>query len=107
MGMYNHSTLLWIEHFRRCIPMAERNQLVLSHGGKWIVKSEGSKTVSSEHETKREAIDAARELASRNVVALRVHGKSGQTFYSSPLRGKLTDDEVRAAVRKEADAHGN
>lgn len=80
--------------------MAGKNLHVVLQRGKWALMNEGSTTVSAEHDSKREAIDAARELAARKGVGLRIHGKTGQTFYSSPLRGRVTDDEVRSAIRK-------
>lgn len=86
--------------------MAGRNLHVVFHRDKWVLRNEGSTAVSSEHDTKREAIDAAREIAARKGVGLRIHGKPGQVFHSSPLRGRLTDDEVRSAIRKMAGTQG-
>jgi len=36
---------------------------VVPHDGSWAVKREGNERASSTHKTQREAIDAARELA--------------------------------------------
>jgi hypothetical protein len=79
--------------------MPAKNQHVVPHGDKWAVKSEGSRRVTSVFETKREAIDAGRELAERYGQELLVHGKSGQIFRSNDSPGVLSEKMIRDAVR--------
>lgn len=79
--------------------MPAKNQHVVPYGDKWAVKSEGSRRVTSVFETKREAIDAGRELAERYGQELLVHGKSGQIFRSNDSPGILSEKTIRDAVR--------
>lgn len=79
--------------------MPARNQHVVPYGDKWAVKSEGSRRVTSVFETKREAIDAGRELADRYGLQLLVHGKNGQIFRSNDSPGVLSEKTIRDAVR--------
>jgi len=58
--------------------MTKRNQHVVPHGDKWAVKSEGSRRPSSVHDTQREAIERARELARNQQVELFVHRRDGR-----------------------------
>jgi hypothetical protein len=80
--------------------MAFRNQHVVPHGDKWAVRSEGSERFSAIFETKREAIDNAREIASRSGTELLVHGRNGQVFRSVDAPGRLSEQTIRKVVRK-------
>ena len=82
--------------------MSNRNQHVIPHDGKWALKSERSKRVSSVFPTKREAIDAAREIARKEGGVLFVHGPTGQIFQHVVELDPVNDDEIREAVRKAA-----
>lgn len=55
--------------------------------------------MTSVFETKREAIDAGRELADRYGQELLVHGKNGQIFRSNDSPGVLSEKTIRDAVR--------
>jgi len=76
-----------------------KNQHVVPHGEGWAIQGEGSKQVTSVFHTKREAIDKAQEIASQSGVELLVHGPNGQIFRSVDIPGRLTDTEIRDAVR--------
>ena len=80
--------------------MGQRNQHVVPHNGEWALKSEGSGSLSSVFSTKREAIDAAREIARKKGGTLYVHGPTGQVFQHVEVLGPINDDEIREAVRK-------
>lgn len=75
----------------------------MPHEGKWAVQSEGSKAVSSVYRTKQDAIDAAREIASREGASFLVHGKTGQIFYPSKVQGRLRDEEIRNVIRESSE----
>jgi 2-keto-3-deoxy-L-rhamnonate aldolase RhmA len=80
--------------------MAGNAQHVILHDGKWAVKEEGRARKVSVFETKREAIDAAREIARLQGSNVVIHGKAGQIFsWKSEIPSRLNEDEVRAAVR--------
>ncbi len=55
-----------------------KNQHVVPHEGKWAVKSEDKKTVTSVHATQQEAIDAAKKIAEREQGEVVIHGRDGQ-----------------------------
>ncbi len=55
-----------------------RNQHVVPHDGSWAVRAEGASRVTSTHNTQREAIDRAREIARNQESELLVHGRNGQ-----------------------------
>lgn len=80
--------------------MPSKNQHVVLHGDKWAVQNEGSKKVTSVYDTKQSAIDAAREIAHRNGVAVLIHGRSGQIFRKNEAPSRFTEDEIRVAVRE-------
>lgn len=54
------------------------NQHVVPHKDGWAVKPEGGERASSVHETQREAIQQAREIAQNQHSELFVHGRGGQ-----------------------------
>lgn len=69
---------------------AKKNQHVVPRDGEWAVRSEGSNRVTSVHNTRREAIDAARELARNQASELVIHGRDGRvrerdSYSSDPL----------------------
>lgn len=55
-----------------------RNQHVVPHPRGWAVKSAGSERASSLHDTQREAIDRARDVARNERSELFVHGRDGR-----------------------------
>lgn len=54
------------------------SQHVVPHDGKWAVRAEGAERATSVHDTQREAIDAAREIARRQGTELLIHGEDGK-----------------------------
>jgi hypothetical protein len=87
--------------------MATRNQHVILHEGKWAVQSEGSRKIASVYDTKQKAIDAAREIASREGVDVLVHGRTGQIFRKPAAPSRFTEDEIRVAIRELASKSRN
>lgn len=79
--------------------MAGKNQHVVPHNGKWAVRVEGSKRVSSVYDTKQEAIDAARSIARIQAGKIVVHGRSGQIFQKSDAQSRVREDKIREVVR--------
>lgn len=60
------------------MPLAKRNVHVVLHKDmKWAVMREGGSRSRSKHETKEEAIMAAREMAQRDRVELVIHNRDG------------------------------
>jgi len=55
-----------------------RNQHVVPHPRGWAVKPAGSGRASSLHDTQREAIDRARDVARNQKSELLVHGRDGR-----------------------------
>jgi uncharacterized protein YdaT len=55
-----------------------RNQHVVPHPDGWAVKPAGGERASSIHDTQRQAIDRAREIARTQGVELFIHGKDGR-----------------------------
>lgn len=55
-----------------------RNQHVVPHPHGWAVKPAGSDRASSLHDTQREAIDRARDVARNQKSELLVHGRDGR-----------------------------
>ncbi|SFC35477.1 hypothetical protein SAMN05443252_10319 [Bacillus sp. OV322] len=56
-----------------------KNQHVTPHpGGGWQVKAEGDKRPSGVTDTKKEAVDMAREISKDEKSELFIHGKDGQ-----------------------------
>lgn len=76
-----------------------KNQHVLLQNGKWAVKTEGSTLPTAVYNSKQEAIDAARKMASANGRNLLVHGRSGQILRGSVAPTTLNEDKLRAAIR--------
>ena len=58
--------------------MSKRNQHVVPHPGGWAIKPEAGKRPSSVHDTQREAIDRAREIARNQGTELFIHGRDGR-----------------------------
>jgi hypothetical protein len=56
----------------------KKNQHVVSSGDKWAVKGEKNAKASSLHETQKEAISAARQIAMNNHSELIIHGRDGK-----------------------------
>jgi hypothetical protein len=54
------------------------NQHVVPAGGRWGIRGEGNSRLTSVHDTKQEAVDAARTIAHNQHTELIVHGASGQ-----------------------------
>lgn len=55
-----------------------KNQHVVPHDGDWAIRGEGNERVTSVHDTQREAIDAAREIARNQQSELLIHGRDGR-----------------------------
>jgi hypothetical protein len=55
-----------------------KNVNVVPHGGKWAVKTDGSKRADSVFDTQKQAINRGRGLAQRNESEFRIHGKDGR-----------------------------
>lgn len=53
-------------------------QHVIPHEGGWAVRGEGNSRATSIHNTQREAIEAAREIARNQNGQLLIHGRNGQ-----------------------------
>ena len=58
--------------------MTKRNQHVVPHDGDWAVKPAGGSKASSVHDTQRDAIDKARDIARNQGTELFIHGKDGR-----------------------------
>ena len=58
--------------------MARRNQHVVPHGDGWAVRPEHGQRASSVHDTQRDAIEAAREIARNQESELFIHGRNGR-----------------------------
>lgn len=57
--------------------MMRKNQHVVPHAGRWAVRGEGNGRATSVHDTQREAIRCAREIAQRERAELVIHGRDG------------------------------
>ena len=55
-----------------------KNQHVVPHDGDWAVRGEGNERATSVHDTQREAIDVAREIARNQQSELFIHGRNGR-----------------------------
>lgn len=55
-----------------------RNQHVTPKGDKWQVKGAGNEKATSIHDTQKEAIDVARNIARNQNSELFIHGKNGR-----------------------------
>ncbi|MGH6897662.1 MAG: DUF2188 domain-containing protein [Geminicoccaceae bacterium] len=58
--------------------MTKKAQHVVPHDWGWAVKPAGGSRASSVHDTQREAIDRAREVARNQGSELFVHGRDGR-----------------------------
>ncbi|TAJ07582.1 MAG: DUF2188 domain-containing protein [Nitrospirae bacterium] len=58
--------------------MAKHNQHVVPHPDGWAVKPAGGDRASSVHDTQREAIERAREIAQNQGTELFIHDRGGQ-----------------------------
>ena len=58
--------------------MSGRNQHVVPHGRSWAVRGEGNERVTSIHDTQREAVERAREIAGNQRSELLIHGRDGR-----------------------------
>jgi hypothetical protein len=58
--------------------MAGKNQHVVPHADGWAVRGAGNSRATSVHETQRQAMDAARDIARNQQSELLVHGRNGQ-----------------------------
>ena len=58
--------------------MAKKNQHVVPLGNGWAVKGAGNERFTVITETKREAVEAARDIARNNHSELFIHGKDGR-----------------------------
>lgn len=54
------------------------NQHVVPHGNGWAVKGEGNSRATAITNTKREAIDRAREISQNQNTELVIHNRNGQ-----------------------------
>ncbi len=54
------------------------HHVVPNHDGGWDVKRGGGQRATSHHKTKRDAIDAGRELSRNQGTDLRIHNKNGR-----------------------------
>lgn len=55
-----------------------KNQHVVPHNGEWGVRGEGNKRITSTHDTQKEAIQAARDIAINNKSEVVIHRPNGQ-----------------------------
>lgn len=78
--------------------MAKNLHVVLKDEG-WAVVSETNGKSASTFANKREAIDAAREIAKDRGAELVVHGRDGQALRSSDTPTTLSENRIRDAVR--------
>ena len=58
--------------------MPGKNQHVVPHEGKWVVKGEGNQRATSIHDTQAAVTERAREIARRQNSELMVHGRDGE-----------------------------
>jgi len=63
------------------------HHVVPNSGGGWDVKRGGASRASSHHETKREAIDAGRNLSRNQSTELLIHNKNGRISSSDSHGG--------------------
>lgn len=55
-----------------------KNQHVVPHNNNWAVKGENNSKVTSIHNTQREAIEQARNIAQNQKAGLFIHGENGR-----------------------------
>ena len=58
--------------------MTKKNQHVVPHASGWAVRGAGNERATSVHDTQREAISAAREVAIRQGSEMLIHGENGR-----------------------------
>lgn len=58
--------------------MTKKNQHVVPNGDGWGVRGEGNERLTSRHRTQGEAIDAARDIATRNRSEVVIHRPDGR-----------------------------
>ncbi len=51
---------------------------VVPHGDKWAVRGEGNERATSVHDTQRQAIEVARQIARNQESELFIHGEDGR-----------------------------
>src|SRR5689334_9436971 len=107
--------LAWTD--KNCMPKRTTLHVVLRNEG-WVVRKEGSSRAVSTHNTQREAIDAAREVARSKHGELIIHRRDGRVadryrYNSDPLPPKSArkvlfhhslDDNARRAIQATVDA---
>lgn len=79
--------------------MGAKTQHVIPYRGKWAVKSERARTVHQVFDRKRDAIDAAHDIARAKGGDVLVHGKNGQPFFESVMKSTIDEQRIRAALR--------
>lgn len=58
--------------------MSKRNQHIVPHADGWAVRGAGNRQVTSIHQTQREAIEAARDIARTQRSEMFIHGENGR-----------------------------
>lgn len=58
--------------------MSAKNQHVVPHHGGWAVKGAGNQRATSVHDTQRQAIGAARDIARKQQSDLIIHRRNGR-----------------------------
>ena len=58
--------------------MSGKNQHVVPHANGWAVRGAGNSRATSVHDTQRDAIGAARDIAQHQHSELLIHGRNGQ-----------------------------
>lgn len=58
--------------------MSKKNQHVVPHSDGWAVRGAGNQRVTSIHNTQREAIGAARDIARNQGSEMFIHGENGR-----------------------------
>ncbi len=71
------------------------NQHVVPHGGKWAVRGEGNDRLTSIHDTQKDALDAARQIAINQRAEVVIHRPDGRirdkdSFGNDPASSKDT-----------------
>jgi Uncharacterized protein conserved in bacteria (DUF2188) len=58
--------------------MSGKNQHVVPHDGKWAVRGAGNERATTVHDTQKQAIDAARDIAKNQSSEVVIHRPNGQ-----------------------------
>lgn len=58
--------------------MSKKNQHVVPHGDGWAIKGAGNQKATSVHDTQKQAIDVARDIARNQQSELVIHRQNGQ-----------------------------